>query len=133
MNRTISGGCACGGIRYQFEGDVEFAFQCHCRKCQRATGTGHAAAFAVDRRTVELQGEVRFYEAPADNGAPTYSGFCPTCGSPMLSKSSRFPDRLYFHAATLDDPTTFDPRFVVYEESAQPWDPIPQALSRSGN
>lgn len=129
MNASITGGCACGAVRYQSDGKVEFSFHCHCRKCQRATGTGHSAAFALDRRTVDLQGEVRYHQAPADNGAPTYSGFCPTCGSPILSKTSRFPDRLYFHAATLDDPARFEPAFVVYEENALPWDPVPDSLA----
>lgn len=133
MARPIEGGCACGAVRYRSDSEVEFAFHCHCRKCQRATGAGHAAAFAVDRRSVKLTGEIRLYEAPADNGAPTYSGFCPNCGSPILSKTSRFPDRLYFHAATLDDPAQFAPQFVVYEENALPWDPVPEFLARPDN
>ncbi len=123
-----SGGCACGAVRYKARGKVEFAFHCHCRKCQRITGGGHASAFALHRDDVALKGDVRQYEQKADNGAATYAGFCPTCGSPLFTWTARFPDRLYLHVATLDDPSNFEPKFVVFEEAAQPWDYIDPAL-----
>ena len=124
MANAITGGCACGSVRYRSEGEIEFAFHCHCRKCQRATGGGHSSAFALGADTVELTGEIRHYEQTADTGSPTRSGFCPTCGSPVLSRTDRFPYRIYFHAATLDDPSQIKPEFVVFAESAPPWDHI---------
>ena len=51
-------------------------------------------------------------------------GFCPHCGSPIMNINSGYPDSRYFHAATLDDPSTFKPTTVVFRELAQPWDPI---------
>ena len=109
-------------MRYQSSGEIELSFHCHCRKCQRATGCGHSSAFALGTEDVSLTGEVKYYQHQSDSGAATYTGFCPICGSPLLSKTERFPDRLYFCAATLDDPSTFKPTFVVFEESAHPWD-----------
>lgn len=123
-----TGGCACGAVRYRARGPIEFAFQCHCRKCQRATGGGHASAFAVKREDLELSGEIRQYEQSSDSGAATFSGFCPNCGSPLLSWTTRFPERLYIHAATLDEPAGFRPEFVVFEEAAQPWDQVSPEL-----
>lgn len=122
MQLPIKGGCACGAVRYVSESPVEFSFHCQCRKCQRATGGGHASAFAVTDGDTNVTGEIRYYEQGSDNGARTFSGFCPTCGSPILSKTARFPDRLYIHAATLDDPSRFRPTFVVFEDAGQPWD-----------
>jgi hypothetical protein len=128
MNQSIAGGCACDAIRYSSSGAVEFAFHCHCRKCQRATGGGHSSAFALDETVVEFTGAIKFFEQTADTGYKTYAGFCPTCGSPILSKTTRFPDRIYVHAATLDDPTKFEPKFIVFKEAAQPWDPVDARL-----
>ncbi len=124
-----TGGCACGAVRYRTRGPIEFAFHCHCRKCQRATGGGHASAFAVNCEDIDLAGEVRLYEQLSDSGAATFSGFCPNCGSPILSRTARFPDRLYIHVATLDDPADFAPQFVIFEEAAQPWDQIAPELT----
>ncbi|KZK96867.1 GFA family protein [Pseudovibrio sp. Ad26] len=123
MTEQLTGGCACGAVRYEAKGEIEFSFNCHCRKCQRSTGTGHSSAFAIDVAGIQFQGEVREHKAISDNGAATYSGFCPTCGSPLTSRTERFPNRIYIHAATLDDPSHFSPSVIVFEEAAQPWDP----------
>ncbi len=123
MVAKLTGGCACGAVRYETAAEPEFSFSCHCRKCQRATGAGHASAFALPVDAVNISGEIREYRGSSDTGADTYSAFCPTCGSPLTSRTERFPERLYFHAATLDDPSVFQPTFVVFPEAAQPWDP----------
>ena len=123
MSKKLSGGCACGAVRYESSAEIEFSFNCHCRKCQRATGTGHASAFALPAGEVKIHGEIKEFAAPSDNGATTYAGFCPLCGSPVCSRTERFPERIYLHVATLDDPSGFTPQFVVYEEMAHPWDP----------
>ncbi|MBL4906264.1 MAG: GFA family protein [Sneathiella sp.] len=122
MNDFRTGGCACGQIHYEVNGPVEFSFHCYCRKCQRSTGGGHSSAFAVANEDVILTGEIKYYSQPADTGYISYSGFCPNCGSPILSKTERFPDRFYFHAATLDDPSLFRPEVVVFKEQAHSWD-----------
>ena len=124
MTAPITGGCACGAVRYVSNGEIEFAFHCFCRRCQRMTGGGHSSAFALPSSDVKMTGDVKYFKQVSDSGFATHAGFCPTCGSPVLSKTERFPDRLYMHVATLDDPSTFDPSFVVFEEAAQPWDHI---------
>lgn len=122
MTSPIVGGCACGAVRYESNAEIEFAFHCFCRKCQHMTGGGHSSAFALPSSDVKLTGDLKYFEQVSDSGSVTHAGFCPACGSPVLSKTERFPDRLYMHVATLDDPSTFNPSFVVFEEAAQPWD-----------
>ena len=124
----VSGGCACGAVRYETSERFAFSFQCHCRKCQRATGTGHAPAFAVETTKTMLTGPVKYYGHMSDSGAVTRTGFCSECGSPILSVTERFPDRYYFLAATLDDPSIFTPEFAVFSEQSQAWDPVPDNL-----
>lgn len=123
MTETIQGGCACGAVKYQTRAEIEFSFNCHCRKCQRATGGGHSSAFAVPATEFEVSGIIKEYASSSDNGAITYAGFCPECGSPLTSRTERFPERIYIHAATLYEPSKFSPTFVVFTEAAQPWDP----------
>ena len=128
MLGTGEGGCACGAIRYRVEGDPEFTFNCHCRKCQRATGSGHAAAFAVPLARIHLTGELRYHAQSSDSGARTFSGFCGACGSPIASRTERFPERLYVLAASLDDSSAFTPGFAIFAEAATRWDPPDAAL-----
>lgn len=127
-NRT--GGCACSTIRYEIHGEPEFSIICQCRQCQRISGSGHAAQFAVTVRDTRITGELSFYEFTADSGHTVNSGFCPTCGSPVLKKTTKVPELLFFHAATLDDPKIFKPEMVVYQSSGQPWDRIDPDLPR---
>ncbi len=129
---VLVGGCACSAVRYASDAAPDFALHCQCRKCQRITGTGHASLFRLPAAAVRIDGEVRFYDQPADSGAMTSNGFCPTCGSPVVSRTDRFPDMFYFHAATLDDPTLFKPEFVVFSEAAQPWDHIDPDIPVAG-
>ncbi len=128
---TIQGRCACGAVKYRTEAEPEFSFNCHCRKCQRATGVGHSSAFAIPSDQFHVSGSIKEFKSSSDNGAATYSGFCPECGSPMTSRTERFPERIYIYAATMDDPSDFLPEFVVFEEMAQPWDPPSTQLTQA--
>lgn len=124
----LTGGCACGAVRYSLAAEPLFSFHCQCRQCQRATGTGHASLFTVPRTAVTLSGEPRFYDQIADDGATVSRGFCPHCGSPVLGNTTGHPDIALFTAASLDDPTRFKPQKVVFSVSHQPWDYVDPAL-----
>jgi hypothetical protein len=121
---VLSGGCACGGVRYRATAEPDFSLNCQCRKCQRITGTGYACLFRLGVDDVSIEGEIRTFDQPSDSGSTTSSGFCPACGSPVFGSTERFPDVLYFHAATLDDPSRFRPEFVAFRDAAQPWDHV---------
>ncbi len=120
--KDLTGGCACGAIRYAVSAPPLFSFICLCRQCQRITGGGNAPAFAVSGDAFTLQGVLRFHEQPADSGNIVRNGFCPTCGNPILKKSSGYPDRVYIHAGSLDHPEQFQPKKILFESARQPWD-----------
>lgn len=130
MNSLISGGCACGKIRYETQAEPEFSIICQCRQCQRVSGAGHAASFAVMADTTKLEGDIKYFETTSDDGNTVSSGFCQNCGNPVLKKTSGYPQYVFFHAATLDDPGSFEPQMVVYSESGQSWDHVNPALKR---
>ncbi len=127
---SLTGGCACGAIQYECQAIPEFTLICHCRQCQRITGTGHAVQFAVNVESTVIQGSVKFYELSADDGNTVSSGFCSHCGSPVFKKSSGYQQYLFFHAATLDDPSSYKPQMVVHSTSRQPWDSVDSSLPR---
>lgn len=130
MTEPYSGGCLCGAVRYTCTAAPMIAGLCHCRDCQRHTGTGHAAHLAVPKAALTVEGELSFYPRPADSGNIVKRGFCPTCGSGVMSENDGFPDMLFLRAGSLDEPGAFQPSLVVYASRAHAWDQVDPALPK---
>jgi len=92
---------------------------CHCRDCQRATGTAYAAAFAIfPKSAVSLKGKPCWYRVIGSSGKPIERGFC---GNPMTVRLDVAPDIIGFHAASLDGPARYKPAVDLFTASAHPW------------
>lgn len=79
----LSGGCLCGGVRYEVARPVRDVFECHCRRCRTHTGNVMAATAApADAITFMASSTLRWY-APEDDPDVQY-GFCATCGSSLF-------------------------------------------------
>jgi hypothetical protein len=123
MLTPFTGGCACGAIRYESSAAPVFALNCHCRDCQRATGTAFAPILRVPAATFRvIKGEPRFYTVRADSGNTVSRGFCSECGSPLFSRLSLAPELIGLRAGSLDDPSGHRPAADIFTKSAQPWD-----------
>jgi len=68
MSEAFTGGCACGAIRYACTAEPLAMHHCHCRDCQRASGTGHGSNLMVAKAATTITGEARFYEVVAASG-----------------------------------------------------------------
>ena len=130
MAGTASGKCLCGNITYTIEGDAKFSMICHCEQCQKITGTGHAAQFAIEESEVDLQGYISLYELNAESGSKVKSAFCGECGCPIYKTTDSMPGAIFFHAGSLEDTSQFKPEFVVYEDSKAHWDHVNLAIPR---
>lgn len=129
MPDTIQGGCKCGLVRYSGTRSDAPMFRCHCRDCQQLTGTGHSEMVPLGADTFSINDGVKIYQMTGGSGQPTFSGFCPNCGSQLTRRSTRMCDRVYVHAASMDDPSNYCPEKSIYSESAQGWD---TSVIRSG-
>ncbi len=85
---------------------------------------------AFPANAVKLTGAPRFYEVEADSGSRVRRGFCPTCGSPVIARSSGMPDMASVPAGSLDDPSSFKPAFVVFTSRGHRWDLVDPAVQR---
>jgi hypothetical protein len=103
---------------------------CHCRDCQRTTGSAYFPAVAVPTAALRIEGEPRSYAAKADSGSTVTRAFCGECGSILFAWSSRMPEGRQLAAASLDAPSQFAPTMHVFAASAQPWDAIPAGAVR---
>lgn len=75
------GGCACGAIRYRFEGEPLFVHACHCKHCQRLTGSAFGITMIVAADDFELlSGEPAQGEIRGDSGGRKSAHWCPSCG-----------------------------------------------------
>jgi hypothetical protein len=62
---NITGGCLCGRVRYTVTGEPAFSGLCHCRNCQRYTGSAFEALIAFPAASVSVQGELKAYDDTA--------------------------------------------------------------------
>lgn len=134
MILPFQGGCACGALRYECSVAPHFMVHCHCRDCQRASGTAFSSALAVPAAAVRINGAVKYHEVRADSGHTARRGFCPDCGCPVFAGNSGSPEFLAIKAGSLDDPSWFKPMGHIWMASAQPWaHPDPQLPQFPGN
>jgi hypothetical protein len=120
MTTTATGQCLCGAVRYEVEIPEKSVYEglCHCRDCQRYTGTAFASSLMVPKAGMKLTGELKFYGKETDSGSFMERGFCPTCGSNVLCRSVAWDDQYVLSAGTLDDPSVYNPKINIFTRSA---------------
>ena len=108
----MSGGCACGRVRYTARIDSDEAYLCHCRMCQRATGSVSIAFRNVKKADLEWEREPDWYDSSPIARRP----FCRECGT---SLGFAFPDSemMDITVASFDDPSHFRPKHHFGAES----------------
>ncbi len=124
----ITGGCYCHEIRYEVDGDLEAAFQCHCRECQYITG-GNAnivMVFAQDNFKY-IKGKPSKFSR-SDIKTPVNRYFCQNCGTAIGTISPSRPDSMIIKVGTLDDPSIFNPGAAIFTCDRQAFHHIPDGL-----
>jgi hypothetical protein len=131
MPTPLTGGCACGAIRYVCTAAPLLAFKCHCRDCQQASGTAFAAILRVPAAAFTVtKGEPRFHTVRGDSGDSVSRGFCGACGSPLFSRLSGMTEVVGVRVGNLDDPRQYPPIMDIFVASTQPWDCMDPALPK---
>jgi len=122
MDNKETGNCQCGAISYSFNKEkVISAHHCHCKDCQRATGSGKATILFIPKKYIELNGDLKFFESKGSSGSHIRRGFCSNCGSGILSYAKEISHIFYVKAGTLNDSSwlTIDSNF--FTKSANDW------------
>ena len=129
------GGCMCGAIRYEFPRDaVISAHHCHCKDCQRSTGSGKATILFVPADALTVKGEPKTYTVVGSEGSHVTRGFCGNCGSPVLSYVAEQPSLKFIKAGSLDDSRWVEITSSYWRASAEDWSPVDDLLPPfSGN
>ena len=122
---SVTGGCLCGGVRFELTEPAKEASYCHCKRCQRRTGTAASANARIDGRTLRVvQGDelVKAWRHP-DGGFEKL--FCRECGGQLFSRNPDDPTQIGVRLGAFDGDPGVRPssrKFVAY---AAAWEPIP--------
>jgi len=118
---TLRGSCLCGAVQYEISGEPTKFYHCHCSRCRKATGTGHATNLFIQPGTLKwIKGEemMKFYKVPEAKRFARQ--FCTTCGSP-LPRVVKDTDIVILPAGTLDTEPAIKPQARIFWDSRASW------------
>lgn len=127
MSDIYEGGCDCQYIRYRMTSKPLFVHCCHCRWCQRETGSAFVLNAMIESNRVELlNGEVDLVDTPSNSGKGQKIARCPKCRIAVWSNYAGAGDLLRFvRVGTLDEPDRLPPDVHIFAMSKQPWVILP--------
>lgn len=118
----ISGSCTCGAVSYTTSTEPVLQGNCHCKNCQKMTGSAYSATMFFPEQAVDIKGKVKYYTRQGDGGNETARGFCEACGTQLFGKPGTMPGLIGIRAGTLDDPNIYKPAVDIFTASAASWD-----------
>lgn len=125
----VTGGCYCGELRYEADGDALFKAQCHCRECQYIAGGSPNVTMGMPEGGFKYtKGEPKQFKR-SDLDAPVTREFCGNCGTSILSRAPGAPGMVLLKVGTFDDPSQFEgPQVAIYTMDKQTFHSIPEGI-----
>jgi hypothetical protein len=123
----FDGGCTCRHVRYRLTSKPMFVHCCHCRWCQRETGTAFALNALIEPDRMQLlHGEIEVVDTPSNSGKGQKISRCPKCRIAVWSNYGGAGDLIRFvRVGTLDEPDRHPPDIHIFTQSKQPWVILP--------
>ena len=129
MTDQLEGACSCGAMRYRLAGAPMFVHCCHCRDCQRQTGSAFAINALIETDRIEMiSGQPAPIAVPTDSGRPHDIHRCPACQTAMWSDYGRRLVLRFVRVGTLDEPAALPPDVHIYTRSKLSWVELPKAV-----
>ena len=121
----LTGGCLCGGVRFEVSEPLVSSGYCHCTRCQRRTGT----AASVSARTAPgsmrvVSGDELIRSYVPDEGFAKV--FCSACGSALWSRHPDDPDFISIRLGAFDEDPGIRPEYRQFVAYAAAWEDIPE-------
>lgn len=130
MPLRLPGRCTCGDVRYTLTARPLFVHCCHCRWCQRETGSAFVINAMIEADRVELNtGAPEVVNTPSNSGNGQKIARCPRCRNAVWSNYSGAGEAIRFvRVGTLEDPDTCPPQIHIFTSSKQPWVVLPPGV-----
>jgi hypothetical protein len=134
MSETpLTGGCLCGGVRFELSEPPTSASYCHCTRCQKRTGTSSSAQAAVDGRAFRFVSGEELVKCWSPPGGGYDKCFCGECGSHLFSRHPDHPERMGIRMSAFDGDPGVRPSRRTFTNYAAVWEAIPDdGLERFG-
>ncbi len=117
----LTGGCLCGAVRYATSAEPLATFVCHCRDCQKFTGSAFGAMSVFPKEAVTITGTMKTFASVGGSGKSILRHFCPECGSSIAEEAGTAPGRMVLNVGTFDEPKSVAPVRENFCDDALPW------------
>ena len=122
------GGCLCGALRYEAEGEPKLAGHCYCADCRKASGAGFIPFLGFPSSAVRFHGSTLTFTSKAASGRNAKRNSCPVCGSLVFGGEVGRSKSFTIYAGSLDDPSLFHPTVAIFVRGRPAWAVIPPHL-----
>ena len=131
-SNQCAGSCLCGNVQIKLSAEPIAVALCHCRDCQKQTGTSFSLVALVPASAVQITGTTAMFATRGDSGDSVERTFCPKCGSPVRTDSSttRQQGITILKAGLLDNAGELQPALQIYCDSAHSWLPDLAPMAR---
>jgi hypothetical protein len=127
----LTGSCLCRAIRYEVNVPITELRACHCKDCQKASGTAGSVNAMIPSPAFRItQGTPKRFSATADSGRTLNRFFCGDCGSPLFSRRELTPETTSLRVGTLDQAPVMKITANIWTKSARPWAHIDPASAQ---
>ena len=117
----FTGRCLCGAVQYQSDGPMLFSVICHCRDCQRASGSGGLPVLGVPKTSFTSSGPLKQSRTTGGSGQTAVRNFCSECGSMLFGTPECEPELVTLYVGSLDDPKVFNPQAALFTGQRPAW------------
>lgn len=120
---TREGGCLCGRVRYRVPQQPMATVICHCRNCQKQSGSALSVVTVFARDSLQLNGDLTVFEDKGTSGQTVFRQFCGTCGSPVLTDTERAREQgvIFIKGGTFDEVDDLVPTTHYWAKRRHPW------------
>ncbi len=126
---TRMASCHCGDLELRCEGEPRKISLCHCRDCQRRSGSPFSIAVFYERERVSVsRGDSRTFERPSASGYPVLFHFCGRCGANIYWEPQRLPALIGVAVGAFADPDFPPPQQAVWAKDRHSWIALPDGV-----
>ena len=124
-----TGGCLCGALRYEADGEPLYAGYCFCGDCRKASGSGFVPFMGFAGSALRFSGEPHKFTSKSSRGGDAVRNSCSVCGGLVFGGEIGKDDEFTIYAGSLDDSSLFRPTVAIFARDRPDWALLPAGLN----